>query len=349
LFNRRREAMSIIKIRDIVCSPGEKVSGFIEVGERPGSKITIPLIIANGQQTGPIICLIGGTHSTEYCGIFSIIQLMQELKVTEMSGAVIAVPVINLPGFEVYEEVNPIDGLQILEACPGDPDGTITQIIVYTLFQEIISLANYVIDFHGGGRSCEHLTTTIYKMSGDNKIDAISEEMSLHFLLDYCSVRDIRKNATGIVDKALLMGKPGFLVEAGGEGIIQQEVVDLNLRGIKNVLRYLNILKGEVQVPKKPKIIRSVRYWKCNRGGIFTSKKKVGELMQKGDVIGEIIDIFGKQVEIIKAPFDGMVYGIFNLPPVSTGDAIFMLASFEGELFYKLGGYSGYRQSVYKL
>jgi len=336
--------VSAIYIRDIVCERGHKVNGFLDVAERPGSKVKIPVMVANGVQSGPTICLVAGTHPTEYCGIVSVIRLMQELDASQLKGAVIGIPVLNLPGFEVIKSFNPIDGLQILEACPGVPNGTMTHRIAYTLFEEVVSRSDYIIDLHGSGRSGAHLEYIILRIMGDDKIDSISEGMARHFLMNYISFRKLRETDAGIVAEALQKGKPGILVERGGEGRVQEDLVELNLRGAINVMKYLKILKGEPQTPPEQKIMRRNFKLKCNRGGIFLSKKKPGDLVRAGESLGKIMDLFGNVVEIITAPFDGVISSLYDLPPVNAGDLTFSVASFEGELYSDSIGYKGYRE-----
>jgi predicted deacylase len=337
--------MPTIRIRDIVCEPGHKACGFLDVAETPGSTVRIPVMVVNGVQTGPTICLVGGTHPTEYCGIVSIIRLMQTLDTSQLTGAVIAVPVINLPGFEVMKDFNPIDGLQMLEACPGIPTGTMTHRIAYTLFEEIVSRSDYVIDFHGGGKVNEHIACAILRTIGDDKIDAVSEGMARHSLMEYISLRKVTGN--WIVDEAIKRDKPGITVERGGEGKVREDLVELNFRGTTNVMRYLKILKGEPQTPPEQKIMRGADKLLCNRGGIFLSRKKPGDPMKKGETIGEVMDLFGNVVEAITAPFDGVIYFVHYLPPVCAGDLTFAVASFEGELSHRGYGYKGDREGTY--
>jgi hypothetical protein len=50
------------------------------------------------------------------------------------------------------------------------------------------------------------------------------------------------------------------------------------------------------------------------------------------------MDLFGNVLEVITAPFDGVIYSVYDLLPINAGDMDFMVASFEGELFYTGGG-----------
>lgn len=341
--------MPTIKIRDIVCEPGQKVTGFIDVAETPSSMVKLPIMIVNGTQPGPTICLVGGTHATEYVGVVTVINTLKGLDPSRLTGAVIGVPVHNVPGFEVIEAFNPIDGLQLQEACPGLPNGTMSHRIAHALFEEIIKHADYVIDYHGGGRATEKTENTILRVIGDEKIDKISEGMARYFLLEYISLRNIRKTGQGVVDGGILRGKPGLIIEVGGEGKVPAQQLEDNVKRTLNVLRYLKILKGEPISPPPQKIMRQIVRMTCNRGGIFISQKRAPDPIRKGEVLGEIMDLFGNVREQILSPFDGVIYAIYPLLPINAGDMTYMVASFEGDLFYTGGGYAGYREICYRV
>ena len=58
-----------IKIRDIEAEPGEKTYGFLNIADTAIMNVNIPVMIVNGKEPGPKLCLIAGTHSMEYEGI----------------------------------------------------------------------------------------------------------------------------------------------------------------------------------------------------------------------------------------------------------------------------------------
>ncbi|RYY06006.1 MAG: succinylglutamate desuccinylase, partial [Sphingobacteriaceae bacterium] len=47
-------------------------------------------------------------------------------------------------------QYNPQDGKNLNRVFPGSPDGTITELLAWTISNEIIARCNYVIDVHSG-------------------------------------------------------------------------------------------------------------------------------------------------------------------------------------------------------
>ena len=54
--------------------------------------------------------------------------------------------------------------------------------------------------------------------------------------------------------------------------------------------------------------------------------------MTKGDLIARIVDVYGDELAEIRAPVDGMFFGLRALPNVQTGDWCCFYAEIQGEL-----------------
>jgi predicted deacylase len=125
-----------VAIRDVRAEKGRRSQGFVDIANTPAGKLRIPLVIVNGAEDGPILCLTAGVHATEYLAL---------------RGTVIAVPVVNTAMFESRTPfVSPIDGLNLNNIAPGNPDGSISEVLAHILLTEIIGVSQYYIDIHGG-------------------------------------------------------------------------------------------------------------------------------------------------------------------------------------------------------
>ena len=56
---------SPVAIRDVRASRNEKVEGWLSIGETASGPLRIPLVIINGAEDGPRLCLTAGVHATE--------------------------------------------------------------------------------------------------------------------------------------------------------------------------------------------------------------------------------------------------------------------------------------------
>src|SRR2546428_8069607 len=111
---------SVLSIGNISASPGEKAKGWVTIAELPGSKLEIPVAIANGKDDGPILFLNSGIHGSEYNPIEANIRLQKSFNPSNIKGAVISSIITNVPAFNSRTQyLNPIDGKNVNRLYPG--------------------------------------------------------------------------------------------------------------------------------------------------------------------------------------------------------------------------------------
>ena len=72
-----------------------------------------------------------------------------------MHGRVIIVPFMNFPAFRAGRRVSPIDGGNLNRLFPGRPDGTVSEKIADFFQRTLLPMADFVLDFHSGGRTLD--------------------------------------------------------------------------------------------------------------------------------------------------------------------------------------------------
>ena len=101
---------SPLQLRDVRAEPGARAQGFVTVGESAAGPLAMPLVLLNGREDGPVICLTAGVHATEYAPIDACMRVLEQLSPESLRGAVIAVPVVSMTMFERRTGfVSPID------------------------------------------------------------------------------------------------------------------------------------------------------------------------------------------------------------------------------------------------
>ena len=89
--------MQVKSIAGHELTPGKTVKDHIHV---EGTELHVPHVLLCGEQPGPTILISAGIHNAEYVGIQAAIELSNELKVSELRGSVVIVPLANRSGFE---------------------------------------------------------------------------------------------------------------------------------------------------------------------------------------------------------------------------------------------------------
>ena len=91
----------------------------------------------------------------------------------------IVVPVVSVPAYQrraIY--VNPLDGINFNRVCPGNPVGTITEIMADLLFKNVIAQADHYIELHGGDMIEGPGSFTLFYKSGNETVDAASKALA---------------------------------------------------------------------------------------------------------------------------------------------------------------------------
>jgi predicted deacylase len=281
--------------------------------------------VIRGSEDGPTLALIAGCHPTEYSGIDATIKFSNEAKPDDLTGTLIMIPCVNTPGFYERTYINPIDGKNIQGLYPGKLDGTISDMMAYRLFHDIVMKVDYFLDCHGSDIHESNLWAFHY-YGTDNDVEERSEAIARATGLTYIS-RSIYPGAMGM--EAAKRGISGGLYElCSGDKLLPEESKAI-YKCTLNVMRHLEMLKGEPKkIKKQPGTIegQEQEIWTSDASVFFTKKGlyhtdvKAGDLLTEGEVVGTVTNFWGEVVETILAPATGRVSGTIHNPVANLGD-----------------------------
>jgi predicted deacylase len=310
-----------IKAGETTAAPGRVARGVIRVAVGTAAAVEMPVVVINGTRPGPTVCITGGVHGAEYPGIEAAIRLSRTLSPEAVRGAVIVVPIVSVAAFQrraIY--INPMDGVNINRVFPGNPAGTITEVMAATLFREAVAQSDAFIDLHGGDLVEALIPFTIYYESGNPTVDRASRGMAEVYGIKHI-VRSMAIRG-GSYQAAAAMGKPAILTESGGQGILDEPSVQIHVGGVTNVLRHLGVLEGTPAPGEPPVHIPQSAWLAAEQGGIFYPAVAVGQTVQKGQVVGEFRDWFGEPLGRVESPAGGIVLFLVTSPAINKGDPI---------------------------
>ena len=316
-----------VSIRDVCAAPGARAFDFLSIGETPIDLIQMPVVIINGARPGPKLCLTAGVHAAEYPAIDAVMRVASELDPSELAGTVIAVPVVNLSMFQRRSGfLSPIDGLNLNRTAPGNPNGTISERLVHTLLNDVVSMCDYHIDCHGGDVGEILWPYAGYALTGDADLDqrgeAIARLYSPHIVALYREGSTLPPTAGSVTYQATRRGVVSILAEAGSNGALDPVDAEIHRSGIYNVLRHLDMLPGE-PADSETKVLAVDQFVvSAQRGGLLRLKIEIGEALTEGQEVAEICNVFGETVERIYMPRAGIARLIWSAKAVNTGDPI---------------------------
>jgi predicted deacylase len=277
-----------------------------------------PAFEARGAKDGPRLTLIGGIHGCEYSSIAAVTRFMNELDSSELSGSITAVPVVSMQSFWKRSPfVVPEDGKNLNRCFPGSYDGTYTDALARSIYDELIAPADVLVDLHGGDMVEGLEPFAIYEAS---PVEERAHAIAVAFGLPYV-VREERQDGGlgGMTSSAAAQaGIPAIIAEAGGRGQLEESAVQLLARGVGNVLRSLEMLPGAVERPPAgQRTVGSFVWLRCERAGWWDAAVGSGDEVREGQLLGTVRDLWGDVHEEIHAPRDGVVLFITTSPAVS--------------------------------
>ncbi len=161
-----------------------------------------------GNGEGPTVLFTNANHGDECEGPVALWDLAHILRAETIDGRVIIVPAMNYPAFRAGRRTSPIDGGNLNRVFPDDSAGTLTEKIADYFFCQLLPMADYVVDFHSGGRTLEFVPfCCVHVLS-----DAVRESCNLEMPDQDCYVFS---ESTGLFEPCIDLGtavKAGDLI-----------------------------------------------------------------------------------------------------------------------------------------
>jgi predicted deacylase len=201
-----------------------------------------------------------------------------------------------------------------------------SEILVRTLLDEVITKCRYHIDLHAGDLGEMLWAFAGYALTGDASLDLEGETLvRLYSPQLICLSRDASSLPpfTGsIVYTASRRGVVSILAESGGNGSLEERDVRVHSDGINNVMRYLKMIDGEPSIPHTQISATGRAVTRASRAGLLHLNVAVGDAVADGQVVAEISDVFGRTIEEVRVAKGGIAGLVWAHKAVNTGDPI---------------------------
>lgn len=283
------------------------------VDDAAGRDLAIPVLVARGRREGPVLGVTAAVHGNELNGIPTIHRLFRSVDPDELKGTIVAVPVVNLPGYLEHEREF-ADGTDLNRLFPGDPNGNISGVYAHRFVTRIVAKLEYLIDLHTA--SFGRVNSLYVRADMRRKVVAkmarlISPQIIVH-----------NEGTDGTLRAAADdLDIPSITVEVGDPQRFQRGFIRSSRLGIQAVLDHLEMYDHDGEEPEEEDTIECKRsYWiYTDAGGVLTVDCGVAKRVRKGDRIAGITDLFGNTVCTYRAPEDGVIIGKSTNPVAQTG------------------------------
>lgn len=286
--------------------------------------ITIPVLITKGKEEGPVLGLTAAIHGNELNGIPIIHDIFENLDPSSLKGVLVAIPGLNPLAIDRNQREF-IDGTDLNRIFPGKKHGNRSEQMAYQIGKKVIPIFDYHIDLHTAsfGR--------INSLYGRGDMNDSTLSTMLRLIEPDLIVSNKGKasfgTASGLTMRAyaLSLGVKSITVEYGNPQVLQENMIARGVKGIKNLMTHLGMLKGKVSIPVVENVC-SKSYWiYTQEGGYLEVLVKLNQKVEKGEKIAIMKDSFGTIVQTYFAPESGIVVGKSTNPVAISGSRIIHL------------------------
>ncbi len=283
-----------------------------------GQPIEIPILIAKGIEDGPIVGLTAAIHGNELNGIPVIQRLFRELDIEQMKGIVVGIPIVNAPSL-LRKRRRFLDGTDLNHIMPGKENGTVSQIYAWRFVDKVLNQFDYLVDLHTASNG----RVNSYYIRADMS-DEVVRKMALlqnaQIIVHNPPNDNTLRGTAGEVDI------PAITLEVGDPNMFQKGMIRDGMTGIHNLLSWLNVTDFEIEENDSDTVLCKRSYWIfTDEGGMLQVYPKVTQMVEKGERIATLRNVFGDIIKEYFAPEDGVVIGKSTSPVNQTGGRILHL------------------------
>lgn len=313
-----------------------------------GGMERIPVIIAQGQEDGPVMWITTGIHGPEHTGLITIHRLITPELVKDLRGTLVAIPALNPAGLRTgsrapyYPPDDPNrvfpdpyrkgmkdnhvkrSGLEEAYARLMDAIAASAPVCLIDLHNAWIGSIPFTfrdpVFFHSGrhrSRGMSRFEAQTLLARTNEAIDAFGFTVINEFVADDYVSKGLHRSVSGSVLNGL--GVPSFTVELGSWMHIDPHIVDAAGAGLRNVMRWAEILGGEMEpITHIPVVdpgypVRRHMAPHMPQAGIVHHLVRPGEMISEAQPLVQVRDIFGQPVGehdgLLRSYHDGFVLG----------------------------------------
>lgn len=285
--------------------------------------ITKHRFMADGKKEQKRICIVTGIHGDELEGQYVCYELARRIKdnCDSLGGIVDIYPAMNPFGIDSITRGIPAFDLDMNRIFPGNFDGDMNEYVAHKIIEELEG-ADLVIDIHASNIFLTEVPQIRINELNSDTLVPIAKKANMDLIWVH--------GASTVLESTLAYslnskGTDTLVVEMGVGMRITKEYGNQIVDGIFSLMKELGIWFGTVSKVRKPIVAYDangddVCYLNAPFTGIYMKEKNHGSMVEKGDLVGKIINpLSGEVMAEIKAPEKGMIFTVREYPVVEEG------------------------------
>ena len=225
------------------------------------------------------------------------------MSLDELSGTLILVPMANAPSFESGTRSTPIDMVNLNRVFPGNPRGTVTEMLAHALCEHFLAPCDVLFDLHAEpdpmAIRCVYAAVPNDEYGRRALALARASGNPIIFVTNATSgtlagaARDNGILAVVLETGGPLPGPFDLFEEAQGE--------------VLNMLRWLQVLPGKPDSSARSAIVNTIVHLRAPVGGLFRPAEGfdvVGRSLRGSTMLGTVVSPYsGETLATIETPF----------------------------------------------
>ncbi|AQR97075.1 M14 family metallopeptidase [Clostridium saccharoperbutylacetonicum] len=275
----------------------------------------------NGQEKR--ICIVTGMHGDELEGqyvCYKLIKLIQD-NIKCLNGVVDIYPSLNPLGIDSVHRGLPTFDLDMNRIFPGSESGAMAEHVAAKIIEDIEG-ADICVDLHASNIFLREVPQVRISENMKDKLVPYAKLLNMNFIWIHPESTVLESTLTYNLNERNI---PTLLVEMGVGMRITKEYGDQLVDGIFNLMKKLNIWKGEVIDVREPiiSVEKEMNFINANVSGVFMPSVKHLDVVREGEKIGEIINSLSGEIdEKVFSPCDGVIFTLREYPVVYEGSLI---------------------------
>lgn len=282
--------------------------------------VALSVQVIHGKRDGPTMFVSAAVHGDEIIGVEVVRRLSRIIRRRRLAGTMLLIPIVNSFGFIGHSRYLP-DRRDLNRSFPGSANGSLAARLAHLFLNEIVERCDCGIDLHSAAIHRSNLPQIRVDLR-DGKARRMAEAFGAPVIVN-SSLRDGSMRSA-----AFERDVPVMVFEAGEALRFDEFAIRVGVKGVLSVMASLGMLpEGKAGKPGRSSPISRKSTWiRAPEGGVLRTKRKIGDMVARGDLLGLVSDPFGDRETEIVAKHAGLVIGRANLPVINQGDALFHVA-----------------------
>lgn len=273
----------------------------------------------------PRISVVTGTHGDELEGQSVCYELGRIVKehIECLLGVVDIYPALNPLGIDSITRGIPGFDIDMNRIFPGSKDGSMAEHVASDIVKDIAG-SNLCVDIHASNIFLKEIPQIRISEITSKQLVPMAKKMNIDYIWVHSAATVLESTLAHSLNS---IGTPTLVVEMGVGMRLTEEYTRQLVDGILYMMKDMEIWNGEViSSPKQPIISDDdgkVSFFNAKGAGVFIPKAKHCDMVQKGDIVGNIVNpLTAEVVDEIKSPCNGLIFTLREYPVVDEGSLI---------------------------